>query len=103
MFPTSYYAALLDPSAGKVKRRILLWHGKSIGPGHSQAIAYRGRPVFLYMRQRGRKGALHANVAFYGRGAGRRRLAAQAPSRRPAAGRWPRRAPARRCTRPTWT
>ncbi len=75
MFPTSYYAALLDPSAGKVKRRILLWHGKSIGPGHSQAIAYRGRPVFLYMRQRGRKGGLHANVAFYGRGAGRRRLA----------------------------
>jgi hypothetical protein len=64
LFPTSYYAALLDPDGGRIERRILLWHGTSIGPGPAQVVAYRGRPVFLYMRQHGRKSGLQATVAF---------------------------------------
>jgi hypothetical protein len=67
MFPTSCYAALLDPSTGEVENRILLWHGRSIGPGPAQAVAFRGDLVFLYVRQHGRKAGLHATVSFYPR------------------------------------
>jgi hypothetical protein len=64
MFPTSYYAAPIELGRGAVGHPVLLWHGRSIGPGPVQAVAYRGHPVFLYTRQRGRKGGLHASVAF---------------------------------------
>lgn len=60
--PTRYYAAKIDPTGREIEKTLLLWKGKSIGPGSTQAVRLKGRPAFLYMRQFGPKDFLHATV-----------------------------------------
>ena len=48
-FQASIYAAEISPT-GRVRGKIRLWRGISIGPGSTQVIEFQGRPVALYMR-----------------------------------------------------
>lgn len=61
---TQMYAALLDRDGEAIEKKIPLWKGWTIGPGSLQVVKYRGRSVFLYPRQFGPKGGLHATVDF---------------------------------------
>jgi hypothetical protein len=59
--PTRQFAALLGRrnAFGKAST---LWSGRTISPGVSQAIGYRGKPAFLYMRRTARRRGLRATV-----------------------------------------
>jgi hypothetical protein len=48
-FRTRIYAAELSPT-GRVKRKIRLWRGLSIGPGSIQVLAFQGETLALFMR-----------------------------------------------------
>lgn len=62
--PTKEWAARLDDTGTKIVERIRLWSGKAYWPPQTQAVEYRGGPVFLYMRQPRPKGGLHTTVDF---------------------------------------
>lgn len=47
---TLIHAALLDYDGEKFTDRVTLWRGGPIGPGFTQAIRHKGKPVFSYMR-----------------------------------------------------
>jgi hypothetical protein len=49
-FQTAIFAAELSPT-GRVRRKLRLWHGVSIGPGSLQIIEFEGRTLALYMRR----------------------------------------------------
>lgn len=51
MLPTSYRAARLNASLTGFDREIELWSGETFFPGSLQAIRYRGKVAFLYVRQ----------------------------------------------------
>lgn len=48
-FQATIYAAEISPT-GRVRDKIRLWRGISIGPGSTQVIEFQDRPVALYMR-----------------------------------------------------
>jgi hypothetical protein len=60
-FHASIYAAELDPT-GRVRRKIQLWQGLSIGPGSTQVIEFEGRTVALYMRSSSNGRGLQATI-----------------------------------------
>lgn len=58
LFPTTIHAALLDPTNSHLERELLLWSGSSFGPGPTQAVQFRGKPAFLYLRHRRTRGCV---------------------------------------------
>lgn len=62
--PTSVHAALVGSEGDHLEREILLWSGRTIGPGPVQVVDYLGEPVFMYSRQFDDGRGLHATVDF---------------------------------------
>lgn len=60
-FRASIYAAELRPS-GKVRRKIRLWKGVSIGPGSTQIVGFQGTTMALYMRSSSNDRGLQATI-----------------------------------------
>lgn len=48
-FRTAIYAARLD-ATGKVRRKVRLWRGVSIGPGSTQVLEFEGKIMALFLR-----------------------------------------------------
>jgi hypothetical protein len=48
-FQTGVFAAELTPK-GRLRRKVRLWRGVSIGPGSIQIVEFQGRTLALYMR-----------------------------------------------------
>ncbi|MDX6634362.1 MAG: hypothetical protein QOF06_565 [Solirubrobacterales bacterium] len=60
-FQTGIFAAELTPK-GKLRRKVRLWRGVSIGPGSTQVIEFEGRTLALYMRRSASGRELQATV-----------------------------------------
>lgn len=60
-FQTGIFAAELTPK-GKLRRKVRLWRGVSIGPGSTQVIEFEGRTLALYMRGSASGKGLQATV-----------------------------------------
>ena len=60
-FRAAIFAAELSPT-GRVRRKLRLWHGVSIGPGSLQIVEFEGRMLALYMRSSVNGGGLQATV-----------------------------------------
>lgn len=60
-FQTGIFAAELTPK-GKLRRKVRLWRGVSIGPGSTQVIEFEGRTLALYMRGSASSRGLQATV-----------------------------------------
>lgn len=58
------WAAPINPDGTGYGRKTLLWNGKIRGPANTQAIAYRGQPVFMYGRQLGPRAPILTTVQF---------------------------------------
>lgn len=64
-FQTGIFAAELTPK-GKLRRKVRLWRGVSIGPGSTQVIEFEGRTLALYMRGSASGRGLQATVKSLG-------------------------------------
>lgn len=64
-FKTGIFAAELTPN-GKLRRKVRLWRGVSIGPGSIQVIEFEGRTLALYMRSSASGRGLQATVKTLG-------------------------------------
>jgi hypothetical protein len=64
---TSVFASRVNSAGSATSKPILLWRGRAAWPGQTQAVEYRGDPVFLYMRGVAKGKDLRATVKF-GRG-----------------------------------
>jgi hypothetical protein len=60
-FRASIYAAELKPS-GKVRRKVKLWQGLSIGPGSTQVIEFQRETLALFMRSSSNGRGLQATI-----------------------------------------
>jgi hypothetical protein len=60
-FQTGIFAAEMTPK-GKLRRKVRLWRGVSIGPGSTQVIEFEGRTLALYMRGSASGRGLQATV-----------------------------------------
>jgi hypothetical protein len=64
-FQTGIFAAELTPK-GKLRRKVRLWRGVSIGPGSTQVVEFEGRTLALYMRGSASGRGLQATVKALG-------------------------------------
>jgi len=62
MIPTSIHAARISKDGTSFDRRVKLWTGRVVFPGSVQMIAYKGRPVALFMTQKSKATGMHATI-----------------------------------------